>query len=190
MEHLKLLFNGLNWTNMKKNGTFGKLVRDPHISRIRKVLATFCPKFLDLYASIYGSLILKGYTYEMVSVLPLPLCNFYFLCCLFLCHSKRVVSFSTIFVWVCVCERERACLFLYVGEGECGCECVSLFVLVCVCALALVFECMFAFIHVCVIALVCMCVYVFVCVCVWERERERERVCEREFVRERVSESV
>ncbi len=28
---------------------------DPSISRIEKILAKFCPKFLDLYASIYVS---------------------------------------------------------------------------------------------------------------------------------------
>ncbi len=28
---------------------------DPRISRIDKILAKFCPKFLDLYASIYGT---------------------------------------------------------------------------------------------------------------------------------------
>jgi hypothetical protein len=28
---------------------------DPCISRIDKILAKFCPKFLDLYASIYGT---------------------------------------------------------------------------------------------------------------------------------------
>ncbi len=27
----------------------------PHISRIDKILAKFCPKFLDLYASVYGN---------------------------------------------------------------------------------------------------------------------------------------
>jgi hypothetical protein len=27
---------------------------DPRISQIEKILVKFCPKFLDLYASIYG----------------------------------------------------------------------------------------------------------------------------------------
>ncbi len=40
---------------MKKNLILIKALYDPHISRIEKILAKFCPKFFDLYASIYGS---------------------------------------------------------------------------------------------------------------------------------------
>jgi hypothetical protein len=53
---------------------------DPRIRRIKKIFAKFCPKFLDLYASIYGSffytekhLIIVGYSdriFESDSILP------------------------------------------------------------------------------------------------------------------------
>jgi hypothetical protein len=43
---------------MKKNLILIKALYDPRISRIEKILAKFCPKFLDLYASIYGSMFL------------------------------------------------------------------------------------------------------------------------------------
>jgi hypothetical protein len=33
----------------------GNKFYDPRISRIEKILGKFCPKFLDLYASIYGN---------------------------------------------------------------------------------------------------------------------------------------
>ncbi len=32
------------------------MFHDPGISQIEKILVKFCPKFLDLYASIYGTL--------------------------------------------------------------------------------------------------------------------------------------
>jgi hypothetical protein len=40
---------------MKKDIIFRMMNIDPRISRIYKILAIFCPKFLDLYASIYGN---------------------------------------------------------------------------------------------------------------------------------------
>ncbi len=44
---------------MKKDIIFRMMNVDPRISRIDKILAKFCPKFFDLYASIYGSLKFK-----------------------------------------------------------------------------------------------------------------------------------
>jgi hypothetical protein len=41
---------------MTKSIIFIRVLYDPCISRIEKNLVNFCPKFLDLYASIYGSL--------------------------------------------------------------------------------------------------------------------------------------
>ncbi len=40
---------------MKKDVIFRMMNIDPRISRIDKILAKFWPKFLDLYASIYGT---------------------------------------------------------------------------------------------------------------------------------------
>ena len=51
----ELVSNALNCTNQKKNVFFGILICDPHISQLRKILVEFCPKFLDLYMSIYGN---------------------------------------------------------------------------------------------------------------------------------------
>ncbi len=41
--------------NMIKNTVYTRVSVDPCISRIDKILAEFCPKFLDLYGSMYGS---------------------------------------------------------------------------------------------------------------------------------------
>jgi hypothetical protein len=40
---------------ISKNTNFETTFYDPHISRIDKILPKFCPKFLNLYASIYGN---------------------------------------------------------------------------------------------------------------------------------------
>ncbi len=40
---------------MKENLIFVRPLYDPRISRIEKKLVKFCQKFLDLYASIYGT---------------------------------------------------------------------------------------------------------------------------------------
>ncbi len=40
---------------MKKDIIFRLINIDPGISQIDKILAKLCPKFLDLYASIYGA---------------------------------------------------------------------------------------------------------------------------------------
>ncbi len=39
------------------------MFHDPGISRIVKILVKFCPKFLDLYASIYGNHIKRRLLY-------------------------------------------------------------------------------------------------------------------------------
>ncbi len=39
---------------MKENRNVIRTLYDPRISRIEKILVKFCPKFLNLYASIYG----------------------------------------------------------------------------------------------------------------------------------------
>ncbi len=45
---------------MKKDIIFRMMNIDPRISRIYKILAKICPKFLDLYASIYGNYLLRS----------------------------------------------------------------------------------------------------------------------------------
>ncbi len=40
---------------MKENLIFTRTLYDPRISQIEKKLVKFCPKFLDLYSSIYGN---------------------------------------------------------------------------------------------------------------------------------------
>ena len=44
---------------MMKTEIFVIVIYDPRISRTEKILVEFCPKFLDLYASIYGSFVFK-----------------------------------------------------------------------------------------------------------------------------------
>jgi hypothetical protein len=43
------------FANLKKKVILDTQFYDPHISRIEKILAQNGPKFLDLYASIYGN---------------------------------------------------------------------------------------------------------------------------------------
>jgi hypothetical protein len=41
---------------MQEKMYLGNKFYDPHISRIHKIMSKICPKFLDLYASINGTL--------------------------------------------------------------------------------------------------------------------------------------
>ena len=40
--------------NKQKNVDLVNIFYDPRISRIEKIMSKICPKFLDLYGSIYG----------------------------------------------------------------------------------------------------------------------------------------
>ncbi len=46
--------------NISKKDKTIKVIYDPRITRIEKISAKNCPKFLDLYASIYGMLKFKA----------------------------------------------------------------------------------------------------------------------------------
>ncbi len=54
-KHLIYVSVNLKHTYIKKDIIFRMMNIDPCISRIDKILSKFCPKFLDLYARIYGN---------------------------------------------------------------------------------------------------------------------------------------
>jgi hypothetical protein len=49
---------------MSKSRKFETQLYDPRISWIEKNIAKNCPKFIDLYASIYGSFLMKILEFE------------------------------------------------------------------------------------------------------------------------------
>ncbi len=51
---------------MQEKLYLGNKFYDPRVSRIHKIMSKICPKFLDLYASIYGIFILKTYKFLFV----------------------------------------------------------------------------------------------------------------------------